>query len=541
MRLPIKPVGRSSKIEPKEFGHEIHNNKYLVYTDDEHLRVCDIGTEKYKFGTKYTAVKSKHILSIKPGGNELKLLHKQAMEHNYILGEFNHDMIMDKMKIALGKIQVEYKNFINRAKQLEEENKLKELAKEEEDLQQQIIEGQRYLENAKKPLNTILTRIFEVLFPGNGKQAMIIWASAVATVRGQPNAVIIRGNPGEGKTVLMEYILQFIPKRHIVRLNDVTVPALMTDTHEKGEDYLDKKIVYLGDLGDRNGFEQSLQARKVLRILQSDGYWSRKLTERVEVAGQTEKQVIKEILRGHPAQWFTTVREDADMQDIDRAVVTTTDLTHEAKIKYIIQHINKNNVTTRRINKMLSYKYIIHSIFEYLITQQEEVIIPYNTATLEYKFRDSGRIKEITELLARINGVHRERWNGYILANDEDLRTTLIFMEKGSGELNETVMKRLREMFKHYGLEKKFSRSDVQTMFPDTFSRPEIAYKMVLKPAMDAMIVYEDKEVKPYTYEFLVKPEKKYVANIPKKDMKMVEREYCREEVVEVELEDPFF
>lgn len=412
--------------------------------------------------------------------------------------------------------------------------------------------GHSFLEETEMEVSLRLEEIFEELMPGNGKLMSLMWASAVATAKGNPNIVTILGNPGEGKTVMMEYVLKFIPDNYIIRLNDVTIPALLTDTHDLGPDYLDKKIVYLGDLGAVNALEDSADARKVLRILLTDGHWARKKHTKIDIPGSriAKDSVIHEELTGKPAMWFTTVREDGDDQDRDRSIIATPNLKEEKRIKYLIQHLNKDSRTGRKIKQILEDNIpVIQSLFQALVETDAEVIIPWDISEMEFKFRDSARIVNITSLLGLINMQHRNRYGPYILPGDNDLLIVLDMLDKSSNDLSELVVKRLKQIYDKYGEEAEFTRQQCMRLpgFTDAYGRSDKMAPHLLDPAIEAMILTETTpddagRTTPKTYQFLQEPKTSFSkTDLPEYDMEMLEWEYGEHEITEVSQSYPNF
>lgn len=403
----------------------------------------------------------------------------------------------------------------------------------EENIQILIDRGQKEFNKLDKPLSEQLTEIFEILMPGNGEISTILWASAIATVQGNPNMGIITGNPGEGKTILMDYILDFIPERHILRMNDLTESGLFQTANIKGIYYLDKKIVYLGDLGDKKGFEKTLTARKILRTLQTDGYFARTISEKSKSEDNLVVwEALEQILMGKPAMWFSTVREDGDAQDKDRSIVCTTNLEKEKEIKYIIQHIkNPKSRTGKTIRDTIGHwKPILHSIFEYLASKEINVIIPWDLSEMDYKFRDIDRLVTLAGLLAIINLPYHDTYNEYILASEFDIITIAKFLKEGNADLSAVVMKRLNILYKTYK-GNDFTRMDAVLTFPDTYPADGTGtaniYRDILKPAVKAGFIQEDKEGRQFIYNFTQSPtEIKFTLNLPEIDWDQIIYEY---------------
>lgn len=397
-----------------------------------------------------------------------------------------------------------------------------EKAVREDNVQALCTIGKKEFNKLDKPLSQQLTEIFNVLFPGNGEIAVIFWASSLATAQGKPNIAIIKGDPGQGKTVLMDYIIDFIPERHVERINDASEAALFDNT--KSNDYLDKKIVYLGDLGDRRGFEKTLAARKVLRTLQTDGHYSRKIKEKQkDEDGVQNWTTIYEELIGKPAAWWTSVREDADMQDQDRAIIATTNLEKADEIRYIIQHIGKSSKTGQKIKETIeTWKPRIHAIFEYLVNQRVEAVIPYNLQDMNYKFRDLNRLVTLSEMMAIINQNYRIKRDNYVIVGEEDIKLIARFLDEGTGNLSKTVINRLIKIYDRYPPITTFTRDDVVSLFSDTYDSLQTGrsnvYRDLLKPVLENfnyvkdegngdkkivnLLLDENKDKKPYEYYF---------------------------------------
>lgn len=412
-----------------------------------------------------------------------------------------------------------------------------EKAQNEDDIQTLYTLGEKEFNKLDKPLSQQLTEIFEILMPGNGEIATIFWTSAIGTVLGNPNMGIITGNPGEGKTILMEYILEFIPKRHILRMNDLTESGLFQTVNEKGTNYLDRKIVYLGDLGDKRGFEKTLPARKILRTLQTDGYFARTISEKSKNKDNIMVwEAQEQILTGKPAMWFTTVREDGDAQDKDRSIICTTNLEKDKEIKYIIQHgKNPRSRTGKKIIDTVNHwKPILCAIFEYIVSNEINVIIPWDISELDYKFRDMDRLITLTQLLAIIDKPYHETYNEYILAGEGDIITVAKFLKESSADLSAVVMKRLKILYETYK-NNDFSRMDAVLTFPDTYSADGTGtaniYRDILKPAVKAGFIQEDKEGRQFIYNFTQSPTNtKFNLELPEINWDQIKYEYGADE-----------
>ena len=500
------------------------------------LQICKYRDSEEPGGIFLEKRLNKSLKKQTPRTGEIKdLIKNSKASGNSIFKEFANESEFDSLvEITLDKLKDDYDNFIEESRKFAEEQAAKEALEEElkeiERVAQEIEEGKTLFENLGKPLSEYLIEIFEKLMPGDGLIGAILWASGLATVKGEPQITVLKGNPGEGKTVLMKYILKAIPDEHIIRMNVATEASLFNNAGTKGIDYLDKKIVYLGDLGDKNGFKSTLGMRKILRELQSDGYFCRDKNEKIKnIDGVVEWEPVFQELKGRPGMWFTTVREDMDHQEEDRSIIATTNLKYSKEIKYIMMHIGKDNKTGRMIQSIIDNELKdLKKIFRYLIQCDIKPIIPWPIHKLDqYKFRDLDRLISLSGILTMLDYPYRETYREFHLVGDDDLFRIAKFMYEGSGDLSDLVMKRLHALFEIYGYN-WFTRSDAVALFSDSYSQNNNLARDILTPAVKAGILEEDKDERNryiYTFEKDWKKDD-FKFKVPEIDWEMIEREY---------------
>lgn len=433
---------------------------------------------------------------------------------NSTLKEYaNSEEFKPFLSLAINKIKNGFDDALKEWKEFHEE---KELRREEEEKEEVLLEiemnreeGKRLFENLEVPLSQYVEDVFEKLFPGNGKLAVIYWASALATVQGQPQMAIIRGNPGEGKSVLMEYILEAIPERFVIdNLKGAKEPTLYNLIDIEGEDYLDGKIVYLGDLGDKNGFKNTLEMRNILREMQTEGQAKRPVNKKVKTEeGVQDWKPVYQNLYGKPAMWFTTVRNDADKQDLDRSIVSTTNLQMAKSTKRIMRYIDTPTKTGRHLNYVINVELRnLKYIFEYLSELELDIFVPYKIEDMEYLFRDTGRIIKLSSMITLLDHPYREVYKDVILVGHEDIKRIARFLYEESGKLNNTVLKNLDKLYQIYGKTGIFGRDDAFKLFTDTYSDTSNMARDLLNPAIEENILSINDERIPYKYQFIISP-----------------------------------
>jgi hypothetical protein len=349
---------------------------------------------------------------------------------------------------------------------------------------------------------------------------------------GNPIIVIVKGDPGTGKTQITNIITDNIPSNHIIKLNNATEASLFGKANILGPDYPDHKIFYLGDLGDKKAIEHTAPYRKYLRELTSDGTTTREIAD-TNKPTTGPRPILTETLTGYPTMIYSTVRdEELEAQETDRAIEITPNLSQFQKIKEIILfHEDPDAQITQKITKLQNeWTPKIQGIFEYLLKKPQKVLLPWDLTILHYGLRDTKTIASITRKIAMINQQSREQLDDYIIASPVDLVLALRYVQ--DGELERT---RLQQVYDHYGLSRSFTRDDVGSLFPDSYTGVQAskrAYRYILRPATEDFdeegipVVYEDKDARPYNYYFRREPNKKVNFKIPPVDYSLIKKQY---------------
>ncbi len=400
-----------------------------------------------------------------------------------------------------------------------------------------IAEAQELGEQTLKDFNIDFSKyaisIFDKLHPGNGNNIFQGWLTLLSSVMGNPIIVIVKGDPGTGKTQITDIIKDFIPNRHIIELNNATESALFTKAHTHGDNYPDKKIFYLKDLGDKNAMESTAPYRKHLRELCSDGITSREISDTQKEKGKHRK-VISETLVGYPTMMYSTVRdEEIEQQEIDRAIEITPDLTQIHKIKKIISDMEEPDAPLTKELTELKEEWIpkIQGIFEYLISSPKLALLPFDVTRESYGLRDTKAIVSMTRRLTMVNQQTRRSIGEYIISSKADLVLALTYVQDGGLERT-----RLQQLYDEYGLSRLFTRDDVVNKFKDSYEGIQAsknAHRTILKPAIEDLdedgnpLLYEETEFKPYKYYFRREPPKiEFDMHVPDEDYSLLENKY---------------
>jgi hypothetical protein len=413
----------------------------------------------------------------------------------------------------------------------------KEISEQQEkDLEIEITElkrlGHETLKGFDGDASNRLIKKFDRLHPGNGTNIFLGWLACLSSVMGTPLIVIVKGDPGTGKTQITDIIKDSIHKRHIIKLNNATESSLFGRGNIEGCNYPDKKIFYLGDLGDKNAMTNTAPYRKHIRELTSDGETTRELSD-TNKPKDGDRPVLSETLTGYPTMVYSTVRDgEIEQQETDRAIEINPDLTKIKEIKKIILFYEDPTAKiTMELTGLKNEWYPkFHGIFEYLVSSPQKVLLPWDLTNEEYGLRDTKTVASITRKLAMINQHSRVKIKDYIIASPVDLVLALRYVQDGGLERT-----RLQQIYDKYGLTKSFTRDDVVAMFPDSYSglqAPKVAHRYILKPAIDdkdhedTPVLEEQREYKPYIYYFRREPSNEMDFTVPEIDYSLLEHEY---------------
>lgn len=393
--------------------------------------------------------------------------------------------------------------------------------------------GEKTLKEFDGDVSNRIIKIFDRLHPGNGKNIFLGWLSLLSSIMSTPIIVIVKGDPGTGKTQITEIIKDAIPKDYIIKLNNATESSLFGKANILGPNYPDKKIFYLGDLGDKNAMSNTAPYRKHIRELTSDGETTRELSD-TNKPTKGPRPVLSERLTGYPTMIYSTVRDgEIEQQETDRAIEITPDLSKIQKIKEIILFYEDPTAKISKEIESIKNEWFdkLQGIFEYLISSPQKVLLPWDLTKEEYGLRDTKTVASITRKLAMINQKFRDTIEDYIIASPVDLALTLEYVEDGGLERS-----RLQQVYDKHGISHSFTRDDVSAMFPDSYSGIDggkSAYRSILKPATEDFdkdgipVLYEDKESRPYLYYFRREPKNdKATFKMPKLDFGSIEKQY---------------
>ena len=151
-----------------------------------------------------------------------------------------------------------------------------EKAEKEEELQNKIYDATEILKGKKHPL-IYISSLVSWLTAGERANIMLTFlAYASQVILRNPISVIGLGEGASGKTHIEEVAMRLIPDEFIRHEKSVTEAAMFNRAKEDPW-YYDGCIVNYGDLGGRNSQDFIMEAKNLLKELQSDGFVNKPL------------------------------------------------------------------------------------------------------------------------------------------------------------------------------------------------------------------------------------------------------------------------
>lgn len=215
----------------------------------------------------------------------------------------------------------------------------KDLRPEEEKLEDRyeketIEEANRILreENILKQVKTVL----DYKIAGESKNKMGIFLHCLTKDSDQPLIIYGVSKQAEGKSFLVQQILELYPGHQIEEVTDMTPASIYRIAQEHGKDYYDGKIVNLGELSSE---DEDDDVSRIFRQLVTEGKVTKQLVMDTEDGQKTKKLELE----GAPVLIATTTDADKiDEEDLSRGITYSPDL-GDQQDKLIRKFQNKQN------------------------------------------------------------------------------------------------------------------------------------------------------------------------------------------------------
>ena len=311
---------------------------------------------------------------------------------NVIIKEEYYDAIME--------LQRQNQIKIDSAKQEEASNE-KVLEKEHRDkIRQEAREFKQYLKEHNATIMDFLEFISWWLLSGESKNIQTVFFAHFSTLTGlRPVWTMFLGGPGEGKSAIEQAGFSLIPKS--LKYNGrKSWAAILNLVRDRGSDFLDKKVIGLGDLGGKNSYMKWEEILDVYKELSSEGIYDYSKMEDSVDRETRQKEIIDIILNGHPSVSFSSVHSDGLTGQYLSRGVTITPIGSDDDVLYYRRYTRPATFAKDFRDELTGHIMdLFHSYIENLLLNLEtvEVINPYYLCLQDW-FKTAANNKRSSEM-----------------------------------------------------------------------------------------------------------------------------------------------
>ena len=306
----------------------------------------------------------------------------------------------------------------------------------EEELQAKLEEAEVLLQSKKYPL-IYIGSIVSWLTGGERNNIMLTFiAYCSQVILNNPISVIGLGEGASGKTHIEEVAMSLIPDEFI-RHEKGSTGATTFNRAKDNPHYYDGCIVNFGDLGGIKSQDFIMEAKNLLKELQSDGFVNKPLNVPAKDKGW---DLIELTLYGRPALTYTTVPGfEFDDQEMSRSIFITPRMDNKRVFHAFKQIIELKHGRTYKKLKYFEKESKLIQYIVYLLKEKVDnltIINPYTQSVIdflgesEYFKRDFDKYNGLLKTITAFHAFTRPTFN---LDGEEILFTSLddiqIFIE----------------------------------------------------------------------------------------------------------------
>jgi hypothetical protein len=364
-------------------------------------------------------------------------------------------------------------------KALENEKRVRDELKEEE-LVERKNDARVVLESSMNPLIYIASLVSWMTAGERNNIMLTFIAYCSQVILDNPISVIALGEGSSGKTHIQEVALSLIPDE-FVRHEKGSTGATTFNRAKDDPEYYKGCIVNFGDLGGINSQDFIMEAKNLLKELQSDGFVNKPLNIPTKEDGWV---VIDLTLYGNPCLTYTTVPGfEFDDQELSRSIFITPRTDNRAVFNARKQIMElKHGRTYKQFEKYKKdidiVKYIVYLLRERM--EKVTIINPYTKSIIDflgmsdYFKRDFDKYNSILKTITAFNSYNRQTFEIegeqviFTSLNDIQLFISLLAAYHESISINISpkaaeILNELREKWSDWTLDRKISELGITT------------------------------------------------------------------------------
>ena len=387
---------------------------------------------------------------------ELSTVGKEIKKHLNPDGRNTKKAVTDDFDEIKQILQNTLETIIIQATNIENETREQEEAYKKEKLEEAL----KLLETKDHPLIYIAS-IVSWLTAGERKNIMLTFiAYCSQIILRNPISVIGLGEGASGKTHIEEVAMGLIPSQYIRHEKSVTEAAMFNRAKDDPY-YYDGCIVNYGDLGGMHSQDFILEAKNLLKELQSDGF----LNKPLNIPTKDEGWVVEDItLRGYPALTYTTVPGfKFDDQEMSRSIFITPRMDNKAvfnsRKKILGLKLGRTYQQLQSIKEeSKDIKYIVEVLRERIT--DIEIINPYGQSVIdflgesEYFKRDFDKYNGLFLTIIAFNSFNRQTYEidgkEILFTSLQDIQIFISLLESYHRSISVNISPKAAEVLKIY-------------------------------------------------------------------------------------------
>ena len=429
----------------------------VPFPDDFTLKIIPTGKAvTYIFKDPYGNEVSKNINDEPLMLTQLSTVGKEIKKHLDPDNSYNKEKITHEFDQIKQILQNTLDTIIIQAKSIEEEKRLEDEGIKKE----KLIEAKKILKNTEHPL-IYISSLVSWLTAGERKNIMLTFITYCSQIiLRTPISVIGLGEGASGKTHIQEVAMSLIPSEYIKHEKSVTEAAMFNRAKENPY-YYDGCIVNYGDLGGRNSQDFIMEAKNLLKELQSDGF----LNKPLNIPTKDEGWVVEDItLKGYPALTYTTVPGfKFDDQEMSRSIFITPRMDNKAvfnsRKKILGLKLGRTYQQLQKVKEEIeNIKYVVEVLRERV--EELEIINPYGQSVIdflgesEYFKRDFDKYNGLLLTITAFNSFNRQTYDldgrEVLFTSLQDIQIFISLLESYHRSISVNISPKAAEILNEY-------------------------------------------------------------------------------------------
>ena len=410
-------------------------------------------------------IEPQKILTMTIGSHPFLQFKKKLRRHGSIIRSIDeNDGSLEKFILrveeSLESIQEQYSDWLDGAEERKQEEEVARQKEEEEKIFEESLKFKQFLGEHNLSFFEYLTYLSRWFSGAEYENVIIGFLCNFGTFSGvKPLWFMAVGKAGEGKSFIEGGTIKLTPQKFLEN-GLKTEKAAVRKGRICGTNYLDRKIMTMGDLGGPKDFEEHKLVMHKYKKMTTEGHDEFEAVSDVADPETKEREIIFMELEGNPSVMFTTVdSENIDPQFVSRGIMVSPRASdHDAAIYRMYNQ--RGSIWEAKTDEICNTTLrLFHSYVESLDYEEVGVINPYYLCLVkwfeddEYFKRGLGKYPELVHLITYLNSDERETIQVedrryYVATKDDNVILTRLIRPDNS--LSQVAVEVFNQLLKYY-------------------------------------------------------------------------------------------